>query len=84
MKRSTGTAVEKMKAAKIPCWIGTHRRMNWRLAVRIASLPDERWAKNAAEWNSGLSIKHQTYRPVERPKKRWEDEINNFLKPEEN
>ena len=27
MKRSTATAVEKMKAAKIPCWIETHRRM---------------------------------------------------------
>ena len=28
-------------------------------------------------------LKHQTNRPVERPKKRWEDEINDFLKPEE-
>ena len=27
MKRSTATAVEKMKAATIPCWIETHRRM---------------------------------------------------------
>ena len=51
--------------------------------MRLASLPDERWAKRAAEWNPGLSIKHQTYRPVGRPKKRWEDEINDFLKPEE-
>ena len=42
MVRSTATAVEKMKAAKIPCWIETHRRMEWRLAMRIASLPDER------------------------------------------
>ena len=50
--------------------------------MRIASSPDERWTKEAAEWN-GLSIKHQTYRPVGRPKKRWEDEINDFLKPEE-
>ena len=37
MKRSTATAVERMKAAKIECWIETHRRMKWRLAVRIAS-----------------------------------------------
>ena len=27
VKRSTDTAVERMKAAKIPCWIETHRRM---------------------------------------------------------
>ena len=43
--------------------------------MRNASLPDER-----------LSTMHKTYRPVGRPKKRWEDEINenDFLKPEEN
>ena len=67
---------KRMNAAKIPSWIETHRRMKWRLGqMRIASLPDER-----------LSTMHKTYRPVGRPKKRWEDEINenDFLKPEEN
>ena len=49
--------------------------MTWRLAMRSASLP--------AEWNPGLSIEHQTYRQVGRPKKRLEDETNEFLKPEE-
>ena len=81
LKRSTATAVERMKAAKIPCWIETHRRMKWRLAVTIASLQDERWTKS--KWNPGLSTKYQTNRPVGRPKKRWEDEINEFLKSEE-
>ena len=38
-------------------------------------------AKKAAGWNPGLSTK--TNRPVGRPKKRWEDKINDFLKPEE-
>ena len=83
MKRSTATPIEWMKASKIPSWIEKHRMMKWRLAKRIASLPDERWVKKAAEWNPGLSIKHQTYRPVGRPKKRCEDGINEFLKPEE-
>ena len=32
-------------------WIETHRRMKWRLAIRIASLPDERWTKKAATWD---------------------------------
>ena len=83
MKRSTATATERMKASKIPCRIETHRRMKWRLAMRIASLPDERWTKKAAKWNPGLSTKHQTSRTVGRPKKRWEDKMNDFLKPEE-
>ena len=64
-------------------WFETHRRMKWRLAMRIASLPDERWTKKAAKWNPGLSTKYQTNKPVERPKKTWEDEINEFLKPDE-
>ena len=83
MKRVTATAVERMKEAKILCWIETHRKMKWRVAMRIASLPDERWAKKAEKWNPGFSTKHHTNRPVGRPKKRWEDEINDFLKPEE-
>ena len=50
--------------------------------MRIASLPNERWVK-VAEWNPEVSTKYQTYRAVGRPKKRWEDEVNELLKPEE-
>ena len=38
IKRSTDEAIEKMESAKIRCWIKTHKRMKWRLALRIASL----------------------------------------------
>ena len=38
MKRSTEEAMERMKTAKIQCWIKTHGRMKWRSAMRIASL----------------------------------------------
>ena len=37
MKRSTEEAMEWMRTAKIHCWIKTHRRMKWRLAMKIAS-----------------------------------------------
>ena len=57
--------------------------MKWRLAMRIASLLDERWTKKAATWNPSLSTKYKTSRPVGRPKKRWEDEFNAFLKSQE-
>ena len=36
IKRSTDEAMERMKTAKIQCWIKVHRRMKWRLAMRIA------------------------------------------------
>ena len=60
MKRSTDEAIEQMKNTKNRCWIKTHNRMKWRLALRIASLPGERWIVKAAEWNPELSSKHKT------------------------
>ena len=80
MKRSTDEAMERMKTAKIQCWIKTHRRMKWRIAMRKASLPEERWVMKAAGWNPELATKYKTYRAVGRPQKRWEDEINDFLR----
>ena len=50
--------------------------------MRVASLPEERWAMKAAGWNPELSTKYRTYRAVGRPKKRWEDEINDFFRQE--
>ena len=57
MKRSTDEAVEKMGNAKIRCWNKTQKRMKWRLALRIAISPSERWLMHAAEWNPELSSK---------------------------
>ena len=73
MKRSTDEVMERMKTAKIQCWIKTHR-----LAMRMASLPEERWVMKAAWWNPEFSTKYKTYRA----RNRWEDEINDFLRPE--
>ena len=36
--------------------------------------------KKAAEWNPELSSRYRTNRTIGRPKKRWEDDINDFLK----
>ena len=83
MKTRTDEAIEKMKSTNIRCWIKTHKRMKWRLTLRIASLPGERWIVKAAEWNPELISKYKTYRAIGRPRRRWEDEINEFLKLEE-
>ena len=55
------------------------KKMKWRLAMRIASHPESRWTKKTATWNQGLSIGAKAGSRV----KRWEDDINQFLKPEE-
>ena len=38
----------------------------------------------AAEWNPELSSRYKTYRAIGRARRRWEDDINEFLKLEEN
>ena len=52
--------------------------------MRIAPLPNERWMVKAAEWNPELSSRYKTYRAIGRPRRRWEDDINEFFKLEEN
>ena len=56
------------------------QKMKWRLALRIASVPYERWMVKAAGWNPELSSKYRTNRAIGRPRKRWEDDINECLK----
>ena len=79
IKRSTNEAMEQMENEKIRCWM-TQRKMKWRLAMRIATSPNERWLIKAAEWNPELSSTYRTNRSFGRPRKRWEDDINEFLK----
>ena len=45
IRRSTADAIDKMEHAKIRCWNRTHRKMKWKLALRIATSPSERWIK---------------------------------------
>ena len=60
IKRSTNEAMEKMENEKIRCWNKTQKRMKWRLALRIATSPNERWLKKAAE--CGTQNSAQKYR----------------------
>ena len=79
IKRSTFDALDKMERAKIRCWNRT-QKMKWKLVLRIATSLSERWLKKAAEWNPDLSSRYRTNRAIGRPRKRWEDDINDFLK----
>ena len=56
------------------------QKMKWRLALRRTSLPSERWLMKAAEGNPELSSKYRTNKSIGRPRKRWEDDIDEFLK----
>ena len=51
--------------------------------MRTASLSEGWWSRKIAEWNPGLDNCIKTNRLVGRPRKRWEDEINEFIQTEE-
>ena len=57
--------------------------MKWRLALGMATSPSERWLVKAAEWNPELRSKYRTSGAIGRPRKRWEDDIDEFHKLEE-
>ena len=59
IKRSTNEAMKKMENEKVRCWNMTQRKIKWRLTMRIALSPSERWLIKAAEWNPELCSKHR-------------------------
>ena len=80
IKRSTKDAEEHMKKHKLPCWIEVHKRTKWRMARRIITLPQKRWNKGVFDWQPGLDTTLRTERSVGRPKRRWEDDLDEFTK----
>ena len=57
--------------------------MKWRIARSIVSLPEKRWTRRVFDWHPGLDTSIRTRRQVGRPKRRWEDDLNEFMKTEE-
>ena len=57
IKRCANEAEEKMGNETIRCWNKTHKKTKWRVAMRIATSPSERWLIKAAEWNPEFSSK---------------------------
>ena len=45
IKRSTADALDKMERAKIRLLEQNTQKMKWKLALRIATSPSERWLK---------------------------------------
>ena len=58
------------------------QKMKWKLALRIATSPSDRWLRKAADSNPELSKRYRTNTAIGRPRKRSEDDINEFLKQE--
>ena len=51
--------------------------------MRISSLPENGWSSKITELNPALYCTIRINRPIGSPEQRWEDEVNEYLKPEE-
>ena len=69
MKRNTAAAEEEMKKAKIPCWIEMHRRMEFRLAMRVASLPKRTMGKENSRMETRPHHQNQDMQSSRKTKK---------------
>ena len=76
-KRSAKEADAKMLTCNITNWYETQKKLKWRQAVRIATQSPDRWTRNSAEWNPGLTISTKTQG------EHGEDDLNEFVKDEE-
>ena len=54
IKTRTKEAEEHLAKTRITCWIEAHRKMKWKKALRIASLPQDRWSNKTIERNLAL------------------------------
>ena len=45
------------------------QKMKWKLSLRIATSPSDRWLRKAADWNPELSTRYRINRAIGRPRK---------------
>ena len=57
-------------------------KLKWRYALRNATQSKQRWTRKAAEWNPGLDKSTNAQRRARILAKRWEDDLNDFVKAE--
>ena len=83
MKRSTATAIERMKAVEIQCGLKHTEKWNgvWKWELHRFQMYDGQRKQQNGTAASESNTRHDDW--WEDQKKRWEDEINEFLKPAE-
>ena len=59
------------------------KKLKWHQAFRFEPQSQERWIRRVAEWNPSLLISTRIKRKARRPAKRWEDDLNEFVKDED-
>ena len=84
IKRATRIAEETTKQLNMQEWTTTYWKKQWKWANRIANQQQLRWSRLVAEWDPTTDNPQHAQRKQGRPQKRWDDDINNFLRQANN
>ena len=79
IKRATRIAEDHLTNANLQEWTTLFLRKQWRWAQRIANQSQDRWSRLVTQWQPELDTKRHAQRQQARPRKRWDDDINNYL-----
>ena len=73
-QRTTREALHALKKVGIPDWAEEQRRRHWKWAGHVARRQDGRWSKRSLRWAP------EGRRAQGRPKRRWEDSLNEYFR----
>ena len=79
IKRTTQHAEQQLGKLNINTWIHTIRTRKWRFLARVVQMPSNRWTKAALLW-APQSTSKTARRNEGHPRKRWTDDIDDYLK----
>ena len=83
IQRTTRLVEDSLKKLSIENWVTKVRRRQWRMATRLIRQSKDRWSRLVLEWDPEIHFdgtRPKAHRKQSRPKKRWEDDFNHFLK----
>eukprot|EP00973_Karenia_brevis_P063705 8855275-Karenia_brevis.AAC.1 len=64
---------------KLDNWKEAYWKRKWLWAHRVAQHSDDRWTKRVAKWRPDLDAKRFALRSQARPRRRWDDQVQQVL-----
>ena len=83
LRRTARWTEEQLKKAGQSEWIQTWRRREWKWACRLVIDDVEKWSSIATIWQPLLHSSQPCGRTQSRPRKRWDQDIVDFLANED-
>jgi len=79
IQRCTHTVEAKLAALNLEQWVVIQRKRQWRWAYKIAN-DATRWSHSVINWDPSIDMSFNTRRRPGRQKKRWSDNIVEYIK----